>query len=384
MKIVVAPDSFKGSLSARQACACIAEGVRRVLPEAEIDSIPMADGGEGTVEALIDASGGTYQFTTVSGPLGEPVEARWGLMGEVAGSEAGPTAVIEMAAASGLPLVSDRKDPLLASTFGTGELIDAALAAGATRIIVGIGGSATNDGGVGAAQAVGVQFLDRDGKPCPPRLGGGDLDRVARIEMSQRNARLGACDLVAACDVDNPLCGPRGASAVYGPQKGATPENVRQLDANLAHLADLMERDLGCSVREMPGAGAAGGLGAGLVAFLGGRLRPGIDIVLDALNVEARLAGADLLITGEGQLDAQSNMGKVVFGLGYAAKRHGVPIVVLAGSIGPGATDVLEHVRAYFSIVNRPMDLSAATREAAALLTDLASNVMRTVRLDGT
>ncbi len=376
MKIVIAPDSFKGSLSAREACDAIAEGVRRVQPDAELDLIPMADGGEGTVDALVAATNGKFHATPVTGPLGEPVDARWGMMGEGTEGEP-PTAVVEMAAASGLPLVGERRDPMRTTTYGTGELVRAALEAGARRIIVGIGGSATNDGGAGAAQAVGVRFVDGVGLTLEDGLAGGDLGAVATVDATVRDPRLEGCEIVVACDVDNPLCGPRGASAVYGPQKGANEETVAALDANLAHFADVFERDLACTVRDMPGAGAAGGLGAGLVAFFDGRLEPGIDIVLRALRVEERIAGADLVLTGEGQLDAQSDMGKVIFGLGRLAKSDGIPVIALVGSVGPGVEAVRDYVRAHFSIVNRPMDLASAQREAATLLADLTENVMR-------
>lgn len=379
MKIVIAPDSFKGSLTAREACTSIAEGVRRVLPDAELDLIPMADGGEGTVQALVDATDGTFHTTTVTGPLGDPVEAQWGMLGRSAddGDADGPTAVIEMAAASGLPLIGDRRDPMRTTTYGTGELVRAALESGARRILIGIGGSATNDGGAGAAQAVGVQFIDGLGIPLEDGLAGGDLGAVHAVDITARDPRLDGCRVIIACDVDNPLCGPRGASAIYGPQKGATEAMVETLDRDLAHFADVVERDLACSVRDLPGAGAAGGLGAGLVAFFDGRLRPGVDIVLGALRVEERIRDADLILTGEGRLDAQSGMGKVLYGLGVTARKHQVPVITLVGSVGLGADTALEWVRAYFSLVNRPMELEAAQQEAGPLLADLAAQVMR-------
>ncbi|MGB9859376.1 MAG: glycerate kinase, partial [Moorellaceae bacterium] len=271
-RIVIAPDSFKESLDAPQVAAAIAAGIKRVLPEVETVEVPLADGGEGLTTTLVAATGGRLMTATVTGPLGEPVTAKWGILGD------GRTAVIEMAQASGLPLVpKEKRNPLYTTTYGTGELIRQALEEGCRRLIVGIGGSATNDGGAGMAQALGVKLLDQSGQDIP--WGGIGLERLARIEMQDLDPRVKEAEILVACDVDNPLCGPRGASAVYGPQKGATPEMVRRLDAALAHLADIIARDLGLQVRDLPGAGAAGGLGAGLVAFLGATLRRGIELV---------------------------------------------------------------------------------------------------------
>lgn len=400
MRIVVAPDSFKESLRATAVCEAIAAGVRDAAPQADVVLCPIADGGEGTVDALVAATGGRIIRTRVRGPLGDPVDAAWGLLGtiphrdgvkaiavrgdndsrspHVASAPDAPTAVIEMAAASGLPLVpADRRDPLLTTTYGTGELVKAALDAGARQIILGIGGSATNDGGVGCAQALGVRFLDSDGRELPHGLGGGMLERIHAIDMSRRDPRLADCRIRVACDVTNPLCGPRGASAVYGPQKGADPQRVKQLDAGLAHLADLIRRDLGRDVRDLPGAGAAGGLGAGLVAFADATLRRGIEIVIEAVRLTDRLAGTDLVITGEGRLDEQSMMGKVIHGVATAARAAGVPVIVVCGSVGHGAERSLELVDAYFSIVNRPMSLSDALANAAPLLRETTANIIR-------
>jgi len=386
MNIVIAPDSFKESLSAAAACEAIAAGVRSVWPEARLDLVPMADGGEGTVDALVAATDGRYQSVRVRGPLGELVEARFGLLGTGSAPRQGKprerTAVIEMAAASGLPLVPpERRDPTRTTTYGTGQLIAAALDAGARRIIIGIGGSATTDGGAGAAQALGVRFLRRDGSECPAGLAGGDLGRIAAIDPSQRDPRLDRTEVIVACDVDNPLCGPRGSAAVYGPQKGATPQMVELLDRNLAHLADLIERDLGKTVRDVPGAGAAGGLGAGLIAFCDAKLWPGVDIVMDAVNLEPRVRKADLVITGEGRLDRQSMMGKVVAGVGRLGRRCGVPVIALVGTVGDGAEATLEVLEAYFSIIDKPMSIQQAMDSAAELLTQTAGHVLRTARL---
>jgi glycerate kinase len=387
VRIVIAPDSFKESLSAIAVCEAIAAGVHDAAPEADVIQCPIADGGEGTVQALVTATGGQIRKTLVRDPLGDEVEAAWGLLGGTGEPTNepvpfnAPTAVIEMAAASGLPLVPpDRRNPMLTSTYGTGQLLIAALDAGARRIILGIGGSATDDGGAGCAQALGVRFIDAAGHEFPPGLSGGSLADIERIDMSHRDPRLAGCQLMVACDVNNPLCGPRGASAVYGPQKGATPEMLAQLDTGLAHLADLIRRDLGRDVRDLPGAGAAGGLGAGLVAFADATLRPGIEIVLEAVRLAERLAGADLVITGEGRLDEQSMMGKVIHGVGMAARRAGVPAVAICGSIGPGAERSLELIDAYFSIVSRPMPLVEAMSNAGDLLRQAAANVMRVFR----
>lgn len=372
MRVVVAPDSFKEALPARQVCEAIARGLRRVMPDAQIDLVPMADGGEGTVDALIAATGGQLHRTTVTGPLGEPVDAAWGLLGDGSG-----TAVLEMAAASGLTLVPPgRRDPLVTTTLGTGELIVAALDSGARRILIGIGGSATNDGGAGAAQAVGVRFIDGRGRALPRGLSGGSLGEIVRIDLSARDPRIGRVPIEAACDVDNPLCGPRGASAVYGPQKGATPEQVRLLDANLAHLAEVIKRDLGTDVRDIPGAGAAGGLGAGLIAFFDATLRPGIQMVMDALRFSERIAGADLIITGEGRLDRQSMMGKLIEGVGRAAKATGVPVIALVGSTGPGADEALEVLDGYHCISPPDTPLAEALAQTAIRLEQAAAKVL--------
>ncbi len=373
MRIVVAPDSFKESLSAEEACRAIARGVRRVCPDAVLELVPMADGGEGTVEALIAATGGRWFSTTVAGPLGEPVDAVWGMLGG-----GGRTAVLEMAAASGLGLVPpNRRNPLHTTTLGTGELIRAALDHGAENLLVGIGGSATTDGGAGAAQAVGVRFLDAAGAVCPAGLTGGRLADVVGIDLASRDPRIAAVTIEAACDVDNPLCGPRGAAAVFGPQKGAGPDAVRRLDTNLNRLAGLIERDLGISVGDVPGAGAAGGLGAGLIAFFGARLRPGVELVMRALQLADRLAGADLVITGEGRIDGQSMMGKVISGVGRAARGCGVPAIALVGSIGPGAESTLEVLEGYHCINPPDTPLREALARTSEALEAAAAAVLR-------
>jgi len=372
MKIVIACDSFKEALAAAEACEAVARGVRRAWPDAAVDLIPMADGGEGTVATLVAATRGTIREATVTGPLGEPVKAAWGLLG---GDRR--TAVLEMAAASGLGLVPrTRRNPLITTTYGTGQLILSAIEAGAREIIIGIGGSATNDGGAGAAQAIGVRFFDGEGRPCPPGLSGGGLEDVDRIDLAARDPRVAATTIRTACDVDNPLCGPRGAAAVYSPQKGATPEQVGLLDRNLAHLADLIRRDLHVDVRHLPGAGAAGGLGAGLVAFFGATLQPGVRLVMEAVGFMERIADADLIITGEGRIDRQSMMGKVIAGVGHAAKAAGVPVIALTGCVGQGADETLAVLKSYHTI-NPPGTLSAEVlRHTAERLESTAATIL--------
>jgi len=371
MRVVIAPDKFKGSLTALEAAEAMARGLSRVDSSAEIDRVPMADGGEGTVAALVAATGGSYRTVTVTGPLGEPVAASFGLLGD------GRTAVLEMASASGLWLVPPGlRDPLRATTRGTGQLLLAALEAGARRVIVGIGGSATNDGGAGLGQALGFRLLDTHGRELEP--GGGELDRLARIERTDLAAVLGSATIAVACDVTNPLCGPRGASAVYGPQKGATPEMVARLDRNLGHFADIVARDLDVAVRDIPGSGAAGGLGGGLVAFAGGRLEGGVDLVIEAVNLRERLHAADLCLTGEGALDGQSAFGKTAVGVARLAHSLRCPTLAVAGSIGPGAEAVLEQgVDAYFSICPGPVPIDEAIERASELLENATAQAVR-------
>lgn len=375
MRIIVAPDSFKGSLTAMEAAAAMRQGVLDALPDAEVLALPMADGGEGTTEALVAGTGGRLVPHVVTGPLGEPVEAAWGLLGD------GETAVIEMAAASGLLLVPpDRRDPKVTTTYGTGELIRAALDRGVRRIVVGIGGSATNDGGVGMVQALGGRFLKADGSEVG--RGGAALLDLERIDLSGLDPRLAEVELLVACDVDNPLTGPRGAAAVYGPQKGATPEDVVLLDRALTRMADVMARDLGRDVRERPGAGAAGGLGAGFLGFLGARLRPGIEVVIEATGLEQQLAGAGLVISGEGRTDGQTLAGKVPLGVARAAARYGVPVVVISGAVTADADALLEQgIHALLSIAPGPVTLDEAMARAGEWLRRATAQAMRLVRI---
>ncbi len=374
MKIVIAPDSYKGSVSAVGVAEAMERGVRKVFPNAEIVKMPIADGGEGTVETMIEASGGTWVEETVVGPLGEPVKAGWGIMGD------GETGVIEMAAASGLPLVGTRKNPMITTTYGTGELIVSALNRGLKRIIIGIGGSATNDGGVGMARALGVRFLDADGKELAN--GGGALADLATIDVSGIDKRIQDVTLLVACDVDNPLCGPTGASFVYGPQKGATPDMVEALDAALANYADIAEKTLGKSVKDTPGAGAAGGLGAGLMLFTQTELRPGIDIILEVNEFDKALQGASLMLTGEGQTDFQKARGKAPVGAAKWAKKYDIPVVCISGGLGQGANDVLAHgIDAIASIAPHPISLEECIAQGEQLLEDATERICRLVNI---
>jgi glycerate 2-kinase len=373
MKIVIAPDSFKGSVTALQAAEAIESGLRRVFPDAQIDSVPMADGGEGTVQSLVDATGGQIFTERVSDPLGTDVEAKYGVLGD------GVTAVIEMAAASGLTLVPrDKRNPLVTTTYGTGQLIRAALDRGCRKLIIGIGGSATNDGGAGMAQALGARLLNAAGEPISS--GGRGLTELETIDISELDPRIAETTTVVACDVNNPLTGPRGASHVYGPQKGATPEMVKALDANLARYDKILQRDLGVSVGNVPGAGAAGGLGAGLMAFLNAELKSGVEIVINAVQLEKRLSGADLVITGEGQINFQTVFGKTPVGVAKTAKLHGIPVIAIAGSIGEGADDVYAAgIDAILDIVPEPMPLEQAIENAPSLIADAAARAARLI-----
>ncbi|HFQ5006605.1 TPA: glycerate kinase [Vibrio vulnificus] len=369
MKIIIAPDSYKESLTAMDVAIAIEKGFKQVLPDAHYVKLPMADGGEGTVQSMVDATGGTIIEHTVTGPLGQRVDGFFGLLGE------GKTAVIEMAAASGLHLVTpDQRNPLITTTFGTGELIKAALDHGVEHIIVGIGGSATNDGGIGMAQALGIKLLDAQGNALG--YGGGELAKLATIDCSQLDPRLAQVRLEVACDVDNPLCGPKGASAVFGPQKGATPEMVTILDENLAHYATIIKQQLGVDVRDMAGAGAAGGMGAALLGLLNAELRPGIEIVMDAVHLDEIVADADLVITGEGRIDSQTIHGKTPIGVARTAKKHGLPVIGIAGCLSADCGVVHEHgLDAVFAVVNRSVDLPTALAEAAENVELTARNV---------
>ncbi|EGQ7690598.1 glycerate kinase [Vibrio cholerae] len=371
MKVVIAPDSFKESLTAKQVCDAIQAGLARVWHDAKFVSIPVADGGEGTVQSLVDATQGRLVEVKVMGPQGKRVEAFYGMLGD------NQTAVIEMAAASGLhhvPLV--QRDPKLTTSFGTGELIRHALDQGVTKLIIGLGGSATNDGGVGMLAALGARFTNADGDPI--QLTGGGLHELTHIDLQDFDPRLQNCDILVACDVNNPLCGDKGASAVFGPQKGATPEDVQLLDGALRQFGLLTEKVTGKMVLESAGAGAAGGMGAALLAYTQAILRPGIEIVLETVQLAHQVSDADLVITGEGRIDSQTVHGKTPMGVAKVAKRFDVPVLALCGCTGDNYQAVYQcGIDAVFAAVPRAMSLEDALKESDFNLADLAENVAR-------
>ena len=375
MKIVIAPDSFKDSLSAEKVADAIAAGLADVFPQAQLVKCPMADGGEGTVEAIVAAGNGQLRRNQVQGPLGAPVEAHWGWLPD------SHTAIIEMAEASGLQLVAPgQRDACISSTFGTGELIRAALDAGAQRVILAIGGSATNDAGAGALQALGLGLFDEQGNSLA--RGGLALARLARIDLGGLDPRLARVRFEIAADVNNPLCGEQGASAIFGPQKGASPEQVRLLDQALGHFADHCARVLPKDVRQEPGSGAAGGLGFAAKAFFGAQFRAGVEVVAELVGLAEAVKGADLVITGEGRFDAQTLRGKTPFGVARIARAQGVPVVVLAGTLGEGYQALYEHgINAAFALTSGPMSLQDACARAPQLLTDRARDIARLLSL---
>ncbi len=362
MKVVVAIDSFKGSLSSYELGETIERGIKKVYGDAEVTKVPIADGGEGTVEALVEGTGGEFIDIEVMGPLMRPVTARYGIMGN------GKTAVMEMAAASGLPLVApEERDPSKTTTYGTGEIIRDAVARGCREFLVGIGGSATNDAGLGMMQALGYKFFDRDGNELG--YGGEIMERVAHIDSSKALPELAECEFLIACDVDNPFHGSRGAAHVYGRQKGADDAMVETLDRGLVVLAETLKRELKKDVAELPGAGAAGGLGGGFVAFLDGRLEPGIDIVLKEVDMAREIDGADFVITGEGRIDFQSVMGKAPTGVSKLCKEHGIPVIAIAGCVADDADATHDYgIEALFSTINYPVSLEDAMEHDRARL----------------
>lgn len=353
-KILLVPDSFKGTLSSRQVCQVMAGQLRRFFPQAQVKSIPVADGGEGSVEAFLAAAGGERRTRTVTGPFGEPVEAFYGILGD------GRTAVIEMAACAGLPLAEGRLNPERATTYGVGELLLAAKEAGCTKAILGLGGSCTNDGGAGAAAALGAKFTRADGAAFVPT--GGTLGEIAALDVSPVAQALQGMELTAMCDIDNPLYGDAGAAAVFAPQKGADAAMVARLDAGLRHLGQVSARCLGRDFSHLPGTGAAGGLGFGMAAFCGAQLRMGIDAVLDAVGFDSLLPGTDVVFTGEGKIDSQSARGKVVSGVAVRCRKAGVPVVAVVGQIGQGFEEMYQQgLTAVFSI-NRAAQPFAESR----------------------
>lgn len=376
MKFVIAPDSFKGSLTALEVADSIEKGIQRVFNDSIIEKIPMADGGEGTVQSLVDSTGGKIIDVIVKGPTLKEVNAFYGILGD------GKTAVIEMAAASGLPLISkEERNPMATTTFGTGELIKDALDKGCRNIIIGLGGSATNDGGAGMLKALGVKFHDNKGRDLGP--GGGSLGNLSTIDISGMDVRIKECTITAACDVDNPLCGQEGASHVFGPQKGADEIMVEVLDKNLAKYADVIKKDLHVDIVNIPGAGAAGGLGAGLMAFFNAKVQRGIDIVIDITKLDEKIRNADLVFTGEGMIDFQTAFGKTPYGVAKIAKKYGIPVVAVAGEIGKGSESLYEKgFDSIFSIVDKPMSLEEAIRDGQTLIEKTVERIMRVFKIN--
>ena len=370
MKIVIAPDSFKGSLTAIEVADAIEIGVKKIIPDAKIEKIPMADGGEGTVQCLVNATRGKLYSHTVIGPLGNPVEATFGLLGDQ------KTAVIEMASASGLPLVPpEKKNPLITTTYGTGQLILEAMDQGCDKLIIGIGGSATNDGGAGMVQALGALLIDPSGKEIG--YGGAELSRLNRIDISKMDQRISQSNFLVASDVQNPLCGPTGASHIYGPQKGATKTMIKRLDDALTHFADLIERDLGKDIRHIPGAGAAGGLGAGLIAFLDAKLKPGIDIIIEQVHLAQLMKGADLVITGEGEINGSTIYGKAPIGVAKVAKRFSIPVMAIGALIDKTGFIVKEHGIDYIIKPKNPvMSLNFSKQKNCNLLSQAVADFL--------
>ncbi|MGN7762860.1 glycerate kinase [Paenibacillus sp. 22594] len=372
---VLAPDSFKESMSAKEVCVAMEKGLRKIYPAAHYIHVPMADGGEGTVQSLVDASGGEIHYKEVTGPLGQKVTAKFGILG------GGQTAAIEMASASGIHLVSqETRNPMITTTYGTGELIRECLDRGIRKIIIGIGGSATNDGGTGMAEALGARFLDESGAELP--RGGGSLGRLASIDITALDERLQHVQLIVACDVTNPLCGEQGASRVFGPQKGADPEMVQKLDANLAHYAELVKQQLRKDVRDLPGAGAAGGLGAGLMIFTQAVLQKGIEIVIEYTGLKDKLAGANIVFTGEGGIDFQTKFGKTPYGVARTAKARGIKVIAIAGYIGEGIEALYdEGFTAIFGIVPGANGLEKLLAEGPQNVERTCENIARILKL---
>lgn len=369
MRVICAPDSFKECLSATEAASAMAEGIRRVLPDAEVDVCPVADGGEGTVEALVTALDGEYRDSRVTGPCGARVTARWGLVEDA-------TAVIEMAAAAGLQLVPrTRRDPRTTTTFGVGELLLAARRAGARRLVVGLGGSATVDGGCGMAQALGWRFRDAAGRELAAPLAGGDLPGIMHIDPGSAFAELAGIEVIAACDVTTPLLGDEGAAAVFAPQKGADPQGVRELEAGLTHLARVVRRDLGADMASLEYGGAAGGLGAGLAVFARAGLESGIERVLATSRFHERVRGADLCLTGEGRIDGQTLAGKACLGVARAAAVQGVPAVALTGAAGQDADALLSAGLSAWHVIGPGLPARQSMRRARELLAAAAGRV---------
>jgi len=376
VKIVIAPDSFKGSISARNICYAIEKGIRRVLSNVEITHVPLADGGEGTAENIVAASNGHFIFTEVNGPLNEPVQAAYGVLGNQS------TVVIEMAQASGLPLLNeDQRNPLITTSYGTGELMKHALDAGYRKFIIGLGGSATNDGGTGMLKALGVDFFTSDGHILED--GGASLSELSYFDDTNLDPRIKESTILVASDVTNPLCGPTGATAVFGPQKGATSEMVEQLDRALYHFSEIVLKQKGINMRELIGGGAAGGMGAALIAFCHAQLKSGIDVVLEEIGFTQILENADLLITGEGKLDSQTLSGKVIKGVSEQARSKQIPTIALCGAVHLSQEELKElGILAAFSIVPGPCSLEEAFKNSERWIVDRAESIVKILNLN--
>ncbi|AEM78960.1 glycerate kinase [Thermoanaerobacter wiegelii] len=373
MKILIAPDKFRGSLSAFEVADSIEKGILKVFPKAVIEKVPMADGGEGTVESLVDATGGKIIKTNVKDPLFRDIESFYGILGD------GKTAVIEMAAASGLYLLKDyERNPMITTTYGTGQLVKDALDRGCRKFIIAIGGSATNDGGAGMAMVLGVRFYDEDGREIG--LGGGELSKIYSIDILNLDERLKECEFIVACDVANPLIGENGASRVYGPQKGATKEMVEVLEKNLEHYGKLLEKYFSKKIIDVPGSGAAGGLGAGLMAFLNAQLKSGIEIIIEALKLEEKVKEADIVISGEGKVDFQTAFGKTISGIAKLCKKHNKPLIVIAGTVEDIEKLYEIGVSSVFSIMEKPMSLEDAIKNAPTLLEKSVERIFRLIK----
>ncbi|MDP5254484.1 MULTISPECIES: glycerate kinase [unclassified Vibrio] len=376
MKIVIAPDSFKESLTAQQVCEAVKEGLIRVWPHADLHAVPVADGGEGTAQALLDATGGTWQTVEVTGPLGNQVTAKYAQLGD------GKTAAIEMAEACGLHLVPrDQRDPERTTSYGMGELVKHALDHGFRHLIIGLGGSATNDGGCGMLMALGAKCYQADGHEI--ELGGAGLAALSRLDVSGLDTRLFDCDIDVACDVDNPLCGPRGASAIFGPQKGANEQQVTKLDKALHHFGQLVEKVTGRKVIDVKGAGAAGGMGAAWLGLTSANLKPGVEIVLQTTALASQLSQAQLVITGEGRIDGQTVFGKTPIGVAKLAKAQGIAVIAIAGCVGDGYQAVYQHgIDAVFTCLPKVMPLSEALEQAHDNIANVAENIARSLQLN--
>ena len=374
--ILLAPDSFKESMTAKEACEAMEKGIKKVNKDINCIQVPMADGGEGTMQSLVDATDGKIYKLKVVGPLGNEVESEYGILGD------GETGIIEMASASGIALVpAEKRNPLVTTTYGTGQLIKDCLNHKVKKLLIGIGGSSTNDGGAGAIQALGGKLADKEGKEIG--FGGGELDKLARIDLTDFDKRLKDVEVEVACDVTNPLCGEKGASNVFGPQKGATREMIKTLDDNLRHYADVIKKQISVDVINVPGSGAAGGLGAGLMVFLDGKLKNGIDIVIKYSDLEEKVKKADIVFTGEGSIDFQTQYGKTPMGVAMVAKKYNKPVIALAGSVGKDIDILYENgIDSIFSIVRGVTTLDCAIKKGKENIEKTIENIIRLISLE--